>query len=270
MTNQTKSNSPRDAKEGSFGDHLDALRSVIIRSLLVTVAFMLVAFCFKDHLFACVLAPHNSDFFLFKYILPTEPFNVPLINVGLTEQFMAHIKVSIYVGLILASPYILYLLFGFIAPALYENEHKYALRIVVSAYLMFIIGTALNYCLIFPLTVRFLGTYNVSGEVQNMLSLQSYIDTLIVMSLLMGVIFELPVVAWILGRMGLINGQIMRTYRKHAFVVILIVAAIITPTTDVFTLLIVSLPIWLLYEASIFIVKSDKNAAACESSSISE
>ena len=119
-------------------------------------------------------------------------------------------------------------------------------------------GTLLNYLLIFPLTVRFLGTYQVSADVDNMLTLQSYIDTLISMSLVMGVIFELPVVCAILGKMGFINGSLMARYRRHAIVAILIVAAIITPTTDVFTLCIVSLPIWLLYEASILIVKVNK------------
>ena len=120
---------------------------------------------------------------------------------------------------------------------------------------MFMLGTLLNYFLIFPLTVKFLGTYQVSEDVANMLTLQSYMDTLLMMSLVMGIIFELPVVSWLLGRMGLLNASMMRMWRKHAIVAILVIAAIITPTTDAFTLLIVALPIWLLYEASIFIVK---------------
>ena len=164
-------------------------------------------------------------------------------------------KTALYAGLLLASPYVLYQLFRFVSPALYENERRYAVWIVLSAYLMFIVGTAVNYLLIFPLTVRFLGTYQVSADVDNMLTIQSYVDTLIGMSLVMGVVFELPVVSGLLGRMGLVSARLMKAYRRHAVVAILIVAAIITPTTDLFTLLIVALPIWLLYELSIAIVR---------------
>ena len=122
---------------------------------------------------------------------------------------------------------------------------------------MFMMGTLLDYFLIFPLTVKFLGTYQVSPDVANMLTLQSYMDTLMMMSLVMGIVFELPVVSWLLGRMGLVNRNMMRSMRRHAIVVILIIAAIITPTTDAFTLFIVALPIWLLYEMSILIVKNE-------------
>ena len=127
-----------------------------------------------------------------------------------------------------------------------------------SGYLMFMLGTLLNYFLIFPLTVKFLGTYQVSEDVANMLTLQSYMDTLIMMSLVMGIVFELPVVSWLLGKMGLINAGMMQTWRKHAVVAILVVSAIITPTTDAFTLFVVALPIWLLYEFSILIVRLTK------------
>ena len=140
------------------------------------------------------------------------------------------------------------------APALYDNERKYATLLCASGYLMFMLGTALNYLLIFPLTLKFLGTYQVSEDVANMLTLQSYMDTLLMMSLVMGLIFELPVVSWLLGKMGLLKASMMRMWRKHAIVAILVIAAIITPTTDAFTLFIVALPIWLLYEVSIFIV----------------
>ena len=123
---------------------------------------------------------------------------------------------------------------------------------------MFLLGTVVNYLLIFPLTVKFLGQYQVSPDVANMLTLQSYVDTLLMMCLLMGIVFELPVVSWLLGRMGLVNAQMMRKWRRHAIVAILVVAAIITPTTDAFTLFVVSLPIWLLYEVSILVVKAKK------------
>ena len=239
----------------TFWDHLDELRSVIIRTLVVTVAAAAVAFCLKEQLFDIVLAPRSSDFITYR-LMGVEPFSIHLMNTGLTEQFTIHLKTAMYAGVLVALPYIVYLLFGFISPALYDNERKYATLLCTSGYLMFMLGTLLNYFLIFPLTVKFLGTYQVSPDVANMLTLQSYMDTMLMMNLVMGIIFELPVVSWILGRMGLINAQMMRAMRRHAVVAILVVAAIITPTTDAFTLFIVALPIWLLYELSILIVKS--------------
>jgi sec-independent protein translocase protein TatC len=185
-----------------------------------------------------------------------EPFNIHLVNIGLTEQFMIHMKTAFFFGIIGASPYILYLLYKFISPALYMNERHYAVRVVGSGYVMFIIGLLVNYFLVFPLTVRFLGTYQVSSDVENLLSLQSYMDTLLMMSLVFGVVFEIPVISWLLAMFGLLKAEWMQRYRRHAIVVILIVAAVITPTADIFTLIIVSLPIWLLYEISIWIVKT--------------
>lgn len=212
------------------------------------------AFLFKEPLFSVVLAPASSDFFVYR-LMGAEPFGLHLMNTGLTEQFVIHMKTAFYAGLLAASPYVLYQLFRFVSPALYDSERRYAVWIVLSSYVMFVVGTLVNYMVIFPLTVRFLGTYQVSTEVQNMLTIQSYIDTLIGMSLVMGVVFELPVLCWLLGRMGLLSRRVMRAYRRHAIVAILIVAAVITPTTDVFTLTVVALPIWLLYEASILVVK---------------
>lgn len=241
----------------TFWDHLDELRSVIIRVLVVMVIAAVVAFCLKDELFAIVLAPRSSDFITYR-LMGVEPFNVSLMNTGLTEQFLIHMKTAMYAGVLVASPYIIYMLFRFVSPALYDNEKRYATLLCGSGYLMFMLGTAINYFLIFPLTVKFLGTYQVSPDVVNMLTLQSYMDTLLMMSLVMGIVFELPVVSWILGRMGLVNAQMMQSMRRHAIVAILVVAAIITPTTDAFTLLVVALPIWLLYELSIVIVKITK------------
>ena len=241
----------------TFWDHLDELRSVIIRILVITVMAAAVAFCLKEELFAVVLAPRTSDFITYR-LMGVEPFNIHLMNTGLTEQFMIHLKTAMYAGVLVVSPYIIWQFFRFISPALYDNERKYATLLCTSGYLMFMLGTALNYFLIFPLTVKFLGTYQVSPDVANMLTLQSYMDTLIMMCLVMGIVFELPVVSWILGRMGLVNRQMMRSMRRHAVVAILVVAAIITPTTDAFTLFVVALPIWLLYEVSILIVKVKK------------
>ena len=244
-----------DSTPMTFWDHLDELRSVIIRSVVVTVVAAAVAFCLKEQLFEIVLAPRTSDFITFR-LMGVEPFSIHLMNTGLTEQFMTHLKTAMYAGVLVALPYIVYLLFGFVSPALYDNERKYATLLCTSGYLMFMLGTLLNYFLIFPLTVKFLGTYQVSEDVANMLTLQSYMDTLLMMNLVMGIVFELPVVSWILGRMGLVNATMMRSMRRHAIVAILVIAAIITPTTDAFTLFIVALPIWLLYELSILIVKS--------------
>ena len=243
----------------TFWDHLDELRNTLLRIGGIVLLAAVVAFCLKDELFRIVLAPHTSDFVSYR-LLGVEPFRLHLMNTGLTEQFMIHIRTAVYAGLLIASPYVLYELFRFVSPALYANERRAGIWIVGSAYAMFLMGTLLNYLLVFPLTVRFLGTYQVSVEVQNMLTLQSYVDTLISMSLVLGVVFELPVVCAILGRMGFINGALMRNYRRHAVVAILIVAAIITPTTDVFTLIVVALPIWLLYELSILVVRFTRSA----------
>ena len=239
----------------SFWDHLDELRSRIIKMLLAVVAMSVIAFLLKEPLFRMVLAPSNGGFVTYR-ILGVPDFSIHLINTGLTEQFMVHMRTSLYMGLLAASPYIIYELFCFVAPGLYANERRYAMWLVGSSYVMFILGTLLNYFLVFPLTVRFLGTYQVSPNVTNMLTLQSYIDTLISMSFLMGVLFELPVVCWLMGRMGIINSRMMSTYRRHAIVAILVLAAIVTPTTDVFTLFVVALPIWMLYELSVLIVKT--------------
>ena len=238
----------------TFWDHLDVLRSSLIRMGVAVVVFAVAAFLMKETLFSVVLAPRSSDFVTYR-LLGVDAFSLHLMNTGLTEQFMIHMRTALYAGLLLTSPYILYELFRFVSPGLYQNERRYAVWIVGAAYVMFLVGTLVNYFVVFPLTVRFLGTYQVSPDVANMLTIQSYVDTLLGMSLVMGVVFELPVVCAMLGRMGLINAQLMTGYRRHAIVAILVVAAIITPTTDVFTLFVVALPIYLLYEVSTVIVR---------------
>ena len=249
------------SKQATFWEHLDELRWAILRSLGVTVVFAVALFCLKDQLFNVVLAPRTSSFITYR-LIGADSFSIHLMNIGLKEQFMTHLRVAIYAGLLFALPYVLYELFRFVSPGLYQNERKAATWIVGSSYLMFLLGTLINYFIIFPFTLRFLGTYQVSEDVANMLTLQSYIDTLITMSFVLGLVFELPVVCAILGRMGFINGNLMRRYRRHAIVAILIIAAIITPTTDMFTLLVVSVPIWLLYEMSILLVPSQSNRSS--------
>ena len=248
----------------SFWDHLDVLRTIIIRIILVTVVCGIVAFLFKEELFAVVLAPRNPDFITYRLLarvsglfggdIPDNPV-IQLINTGLAEQFVIHMKTAMCAGVLCASPYTLYQLFRFISPALYANERRFAMPIVLGGYVMFMFGVLISYYLIFPLTFRFLGTYQVSEDVVNMISLQSYMSTLVLMSLSMGIVFEMPVVSWLMARMGLLSASFMTRYRRHAIVVILIVAAIITPTSDVFTLLMVSLPMWMLYELSVLIVR---------------
>ena len=238
----------------TFWDHLDVLRSSIIRMIVAAVVMGIVAFFLKDWLFDIVLAPKDSNFITYR-LLGIEPFSIQLINTGLTEQFMIHMKVALMAGILVASPYIIYTLFRFVSPALYENEKRHSVRITVAAYVMFLVGVVVNFFLIFPLTVRFLGTYKVSEEVMTMLTITSYIDTLLMMSLVFGIIFEIPVVSWLLAKAGMLKSSWMTKYRRHAIVAILIIAAIITPTADIMTLVIVSLPIWLLYEVSILLVR---------------
>lgn len=239
----------------TFWDHLDELRGVLLRSALLATVFAVAAFCLKDALFAFLLAPTHGDFVTYR-LLEGNVFQLHLINTGITEQFMTHMRAACYMGLLCASPYMLYALFRFVAPGLYETERRVAWWALGSAYVMFLAGTAINYLLVFPLAVRFLGTYSVSSDVTNMLTLQSYMDTLLGMTLAMGICFELPVVCWVLGRLGLLTAEHMQLYRRHVFVGILLAAAIITPTGDPLTLFLVAIPLYLLYELSMLIVRS--------------
>lgn len=247
----------------SFWNHLDVLRAALIKIAVATITCAVAAFCFKEQLFSIVLAPQSTSFVTYHLIdqvtgltggSPVEGVDIRLINTTLAGQFTLHMRVALWAGVVCAFPYILYQLFRFVSPALYADERRYVLRCVVCGYLMFFLGVALSYFLIFPLTFRFLGTYQVSPGVHNLISLQSYISTLLMLSLSLGVVFEMPMLAWLLGRLGVLRASMMRRYRRSAFVLILIVAAIITPTSDVFTLLLVSFPMWLLFELSIAVV----------------
>lgn len=246
----------------SFWEHLDVLRAAIIKIVAVAVVFGIAAFCFKAELFAIVLAPKDDGFItyrLFNRIASwaggeTGSFAVQLINTGLAQQFIIHMKTALCAGVLCTSPYILYQLFRFVSPALYANERKYVVRVVGGGYVMFVVGVLVSYFLIFPLTFRFLGTYQVNGEVANLITLDSYISMLVLMCLSMGIVFEIPILSWLFAKLGFLSADFMRRYRKHAIVIILVVAAIITPTSDVFTLSLVALPMWLLYEVSILLV----------------
>ncbi|MEE1259478.1 MAG: twin-arginine translocase subunit TatC [Paludibacteraceae bacterium] len=242
----------------SFWDHLDELRTCLIRIIIVVLVGAIVAFAMKTEVFSIVLAPTKSEFITYRWFSQfgeIANFNLNLINTQLISQFSIHMQVSIIIGIICVSPYILYSIFAFVSPALYENERKYARVLIVAGYIMFMIGVALCYFLIFPLTIRFLGNYQVSDDVANIITLSSYIDTLTMLTLMLGIVFELPILCMLLGKMGILTADFMKEYRRHAIVIILIVAAIITPTTDVMTLMLVTLPIYLLYEISILAVK---------------
>jgi sec-independent protein translocase protein TatC len=233
--------------------------------LFVIVVGMIVAFLAKDMVFGrIILAPLDDSFVLYRGLqwlltrvgLPApDAFSMELINIDLAAQFFIHLKISFWAGFVVSIPYILYLLWGFLAPALYASEK----RAVKGAFLfgggMFLVGLLMAYFLIFPLTLRFLGTYQVSETVANQISLQSYIAMFIRLCLMMGLVFEMPTLAAVLSRIGVLTRAWMKQYRKHAVVVLLILAAVITPTGDAFTLCLVGIPMYLLYELSILVCK---------------
>lgn len=162
---------------------------------------------------------------------------------------------SFWMAFVLCFPIVIYLMWSFVSPGLYENEKRGARRSFVFGNLMFFLGVAVGYFIVFPITLRFLANYHVSEMVPNQISLSSYIDTFLMLILVMGLIFELPLVAWLLGRIGLLKRDFFKRYRRHAIVILLIIAAVITPTGDPFTLMVVFLPIYLLYELSALLVK---------------
>ncbi|MBQ9667071.1 MAG: twin-arginine translocase subunit TatC [Bacteroidaceae bacterium] len=235
----------------TFWDHLEELRRVLLRCIIVVALFAVLAFIFKDEVFSVIFAPKSPGFL--PHIFGSSP-DIQLINTELTRQFVLHMMTSFYVGIVVAAPYILFELYRFISPALYQNERRYSTPLVVSSYIMFMLGILFSYFVVFPITFRFLGNYQVSTDVENLISLESYIDTLVFLSLAMGFVFEIPILSWLLGRLGILHRQQMQQYRRHALVAIIVIAAIITPTSDAFTLAIVSVPMYLLYELSILLV----------------
>lgn len=248
----------------TFGGHLEVLRRLLFRVLAVVVAIAVAVFCFKDITFSILLAPSECDFVTYKIVegvmqrfvegFAFDTFEVDLIATDLSSQFMTHLTTSIYLGLLGASPYIVFELFRFITPALYENERKYSVRIVVAIYSLFVVGLLMSYFVLFPISFRFLGTYSVAERIHSTITLDSYISTFTTLSLLMGIVFQLPIIALIAAKMEIVSAEMLSRYRKHAFLIIMIVAAIITPP-DIMTLILVTGPLYLLYEVSIKIVK---------------
>ena len=249
----------------TFWEHLDELRKVLFRSAIVIVALMAGIFMAKDFVFdKVVFAPINSDFALYKLIdkvlvmmgMPTLPeFKLSLINIDLSAQFFIHISTTFYFALVLSVPFIVYQLWKFVSPALYDNEKRAAKGAFAFAGVLFLFGVLVGYYLIFPLTLRFLGTYQVSLEVANQISLQSYISMFTWLILIMGVVFEMPSLAVILSRIGILTKSFLKKYRRHAFIVMLVLAAFITPSGDPFTLMAVGLPLYGLYELSILVCR---------------
>ena len=245
----------------SIWEHLDEFRKVIVQIVAITIIFAVVAFFFKEQLFAILLAPRNSDFILYHWFsqigsllnipIQIEPFESDLVNIELTAPFMIHMKLAFLTGVLIAAPILIYKLFAYVAPALYASEKRATLKVLPWAVLLFYSGILINYFLIFPISYRFLATYTVSEAVVNTISLSSYISTFTILSII-------PIVCLLLSRLGIINAELLSKYRRHAFVAIMIVAAVITPTSDIFTLFIVTLPIYLLFELGILL--SQKNS----------
>lgn len=235
---------------------------MLFRIICVTALLMIVIFCFKDTTFLLLLAPSRVDFVTFRWIesfaaqfgidFHFQHYQIDLIATNLSSQFMMHITASVYLALLGASPYICYELFRFISPALYDNERRYSIRIAMSVYLLFLTGVIICYFLLFPIAVRFLGTYQVSDMVKSTITIDSYIETFTTLTLLMGIVFQLPVIIFFLAKMGIVTPQILSKYRRHALIIITIIAAVITPP-DIMTLILVTIPMYLLYELSILI-----------------
>ncbi|MCQ2345234.1 MAG: twin-arginine translocase subunit TatC [Paludibacteraceae bacterium] len=242
----------------TFWDHLEVLRGTLLRIGAAVLGVSIVAFVCKDALFKIILWPTRPDFPLWKLLdhwQPADPFeSITLINTDLAQQFIVHMQTALAVGALIVSPYILYELLRFLMPALYPHERRRALPAAALGFLLFWSGLAVSYWLIFPFTFRFLGTYQVADQICNYINLSSYTSTLLILCLLMGLLFELPVLCRLLAGIGLLTSQPMKRYRKHAIVAIFVLAAVITPTGDAFTLCLVALPICMLYEISILSV----------------
>jgi len=266
-------NNSKQAQMG-FLDHLEILRWHLIRSFGAIIILAIVAFIFRGFIFdTVILAPKTPEFFtnamLCKFgnyigvetlCINSKPFQV--INIKMAGQFSTHIMVSLVAGFIIAFPYVFWELWSFIRPALHSSEKKHASGAVFFSSLLFILGVVFGYYIIVPLSVHFLGGYNVSNQVLNQINLGSYISTVTSVVLAAGVIFELPIIIYFLSKAGLVTPNFLKKYRRHSLVIILVLSAIITPP-DIFSQVLVALPLLLLYEAGISISK--KIAAKDES-----
>ncbi len=253
-------------EEMSFLDHLEELRWRLIRSVVAIFVGAIVAFVFKDVVFSSIiLAPRTPGFWTNRVLCelggylntPSLCINtVPLqiISVKMAGQFNMHILVSLVLGLIVAFPYVFYEFWSFISPALHTKERKHANGAIFFSSGLFILGVLFGFFMIVPLTIHFLGTYNVSPDVTNTINLISYVSTITSVVFASGVVFELPVIMFFLTKIGLVTPEFLKKYRKHSIVIIMILAAIITPP-DIFSQILVAIPLLILYEVSIHISK---------------
>ncbi|MBL7891453.1 MAG: twin-arginine translocase subunit TatC [Bacteroidia bacterium] len=264
MPENSIKNSPN--AEMSFLDHLEALRWHLVRSAIAVVTLGVTLFFMKDLVFdTIILGPKHTDFLTYRLMcrfshfigagenlcINTIPFS--LINTELAGQFTMHMWIAFVGGLIIAFPYILWEIWRFIKPALNDKERNSTSGFVFFASILFLTGVLFSYYMIVPLTINFLGSYQVSTEISNTITMDSYISTVTTLTLATGLVFELPIVVYFLTRFGILSAAFMRQYRKHAAVVILIVAAVITPSPDISSQLLVAIPLYILYEASIFV-----------------
>jgi sec-independent protein translocase protein TatC len=264
----------KDANDMTFLEHLEVLRGHLLRSFASIGIFAVLVFLFTKFIFDHILlAPKSADFFtnrMFCWIghwahtdklcINDVPFQ--LINIDMAGQFRINMTIALYGGMILAAPYILWELYRFIMPALKSKERKYSRGMVFYTTFLFLLGVLFGYFMIVPLTINFLGGYSVSNEVLNQINLKSYIGIITSLIFASGLIFELPILVYFLSKVGIVTPGFMRKYRKHAIIIILIVAGIITPP-DIFSQIMVTIPMYALFEASIFIsarIEKERNA----------
>lgn len=264
ITSKKNKNKQAPPVEMSFWDHLDALRGHLFRSAVAVFILAVVAFINRTIIFDyIILAPKDSDFITNQLLcrlgtllrvtsLCIDNYNIELINLELSGQFSTHMSISFFTGLVVAFPYITWEFWRFLKPALYENEKKHSKGAVAIMSLLFITGVLFSYFLIVPLTLNFFGTYQVSELVENQISLSSYISTLVSVTFAIGVVFELPVLVYFLTKIGIITPNFLKRNRKFMIVIIVTIAAIITPP-DIISQVLVSLPLLALYEISIIV-----------------
>tara|TARA_B110000503_G_scaffold136536_2_gene219014 strand:- start:2715 stop:3542 length:828 start_codon:yes stop_codon:yes gene_type:complete len=258
-----------DEEEGkmSFLDHLEVLRWHLIRIVIALMIGAIAAFVFKSFVFdVIVLAPAHNSFLTYQLFCQLSEFlslgralcfddlTFNLVNLTMAGQFSMHLIVSFIAGIILAFPYILFEVWRFIKPALKKGESNYARGLVFWGSFLFISGVLFGYYMITPLSVQFLGGYSVSEMIVNQISLKSYISTVTTITLSTGLIFQLPILVYFLSKIGIVTPKLMKAYRRHAIIAVLLLSGLITPP-DLTSQVLVSLPLLLLYEVSILISK---------------
>ena len=238
----------------SFWDHLEVLRGTLFRSVLAILLVSVFFLAIPERLFKAVLWPTTPDFILYKWL--GLDFSMSLINIEVSAQFFVHLKVSVLMAIVVAFPYIIYEIWKFVAPALYDNEKKAVRKAFGMSSFLFYLGVAVGYFIVLPVCLMFFMNYTVSDAVENTISLSSYISLFTSMVFLIGLLFEFPTVVVVLSHLGLLTRKQLRGFRKSAFVVILILAALITPS-DPFSMFVLSIPLYGLYEFSILVCKKD-------------